>query len=290
MKYSDAVKSILLAAIDDLAAQPEKYAVNPGKDFTRNRKLSFKTFLLMFLSMEGDCIREELYRYFGRTTDAPSKAAFYRQRQKLRDDALRNLLFAFNSKLKKRLYNGCYQLVACDGSAADIYRNPGDADTFYEPNGKSTQGFNQIHVNFFFSILDRRFTNVIVQPGRKRNEYSAFCQAVDAAGGGGTPTIYLADIGYASYNNFAHVIENGQHFLIRANDARTANMLGRHDMDGVKELDCHADLILSRSQSKKKRLHPEKAESYRYIYAGTLQWTTSRTLPTGIQNTPSRCA
>lgn len=265
MKYSDAVKSILLAAIDELAAQPEKYAVNPGKDFTRNRKLSFKTFLLMFLSMEGDCIKEELYRYFGRTTDTPSKAAFYRQRQKLRDDALRNLIFAFNSKLKKRLYNGRYQLVACDGSAADIYRDPGDADTFYEPNGKSTLGFNQIHVNFFFSILDRRFTDVIVQPGRKRNEYSAFCQAVDAAGGGDVPTIYFADMGYASYNNFAHVIENGQHFLIRANDARTAKMLGRHDMDGVKELDCHADLILSRSQSKKKRLHPEKAESYRYI-------------------------
>ena len=164
----------LYVTIDELAAQPEKYAVNPGKDFTRNRKLSFKTFLLMFLSMEGDCIREELYRYFGRTTDTPSKAAFYRQRQKLRDDALRNLIFAFNSKLKKRLYKGRYQLVACDGSAANIYRDPSDADTFYGPDGKSTLSFNQIHINFFFSILDRQFTDVIIQPGRKRNERSNY--------------------------------------------------------------------------------------------------------------------
>ena len=30
MKYSDSVKAILLAAIDELAADPEKYAKNPA--------------------------------------------------------------------------------------------------------------------------------------------------------------------------------------------------------------------------------------------------------------------
>jgi hypothetical protein len=101
MKYFDASKAILLATIKEIAADPSKYAVNPGKDFSRNRKMGFKQFLLLFLTMEGDCIKEELYRYFGRTTDAPSKAAFYKQRQKLREDALRNLLLAFNKKLKR---------------------------------------------------------------------------------------------------------------------------------------------------------------------------------------------
>ena len=50
--------------------------------------------------------------------------------------------------------------------------NPDDPDTFFEPNEKSKRGFNQIHVNAFYSILDRRFTNLVIQPGRKRNEYS----------------------------------------------------------------------------------------------------------------------
>lgn len=45
MKYSDSVKTILLAAIDELAADPEKYAKRPGRDFTRNRKLGFKQLL-----------------------------------------------------------------------------------------------------------------------------------------------------------------------------------------------------------------------------------------------------
>lgn len=263
MKHSEIIKAILLATLNEITADPQKYAVNPGKDFTRNRKMGFRDTILMLLTMEADCIKEELYRYFGRTTDAPSKAAFYKQRKKLNEMALANLLFTFNAKLTKKLYNDKYQFIACDGSAVDIFRNPNDPDTFFEPNGKSTRGFNQVHINAFYSILDRRFTNLVIQPGRKRNEYSAFCEMVDAAGNDGTPTVYFADMGYASYNNFAHVIENGQFFLIRCNDKRLQGILGR-PIEGLKEMDCHVDRILTRTQSKKKYSRPELMDQYRY--------------------------
>lgn len=263
MKYSNAVKAMLFASINTLASNPENDAVCPRKDFLRNRKLGVKTLILLLLTMEADCIKEELYRYFGRTTNAPSKAAFYKQRQKLKDDAFRNLLFSFNRKCKKHLLDGKYSLIACDGSAADIFRNPEDPDTFFEPNGKSTRGFNQIHINAFFSILDKKFTDLIIQPGRKRNEYSAFCQMVDQCDAQ-NPIIYLCDRGYASYNNFAHVIENGQFFVIRCTDAKTEKILG-FPLDGVEALDYHVERILSRSQSKKKRVHPELAEKYRHV-------------------------
>lgn len=104
MKYSVFVKAMLIASINELASDPNKYAVNPSRDFSRNRKMGFKDFLLMFLTMEADCIKEEIYRFFGRSTDAPSKAAFYKQRKKLRDDALRWLLLSFNKKCKKLLF------------------------------------------------------------------------------------------------------------------------------------------------------------------------------------------
>lgn len=263
MKHSEIIKAILLAALNEIAADPKKYAVNPGKDFTRNRKMGFHDTILMLLTMEADCIKEELYRYFGRTTDAPSKAAFYKQRKKLNETALANLLFTFNAKLTKKLYNDKYQFIACDGSAVDIFRNPNDPDTFFEPNGKSTRGFNQVHINAFYSILDRRFTNLVIQPCRKRNEYSAFCEMVDTTGYDGTPTVYFADMGYASYNNFAHVIENGQFFLIRCNDKRLQGILG-YPIEGLKEMDCHVDRILTRTQSKKKYSRPERMDQYRY--------------------------
>ena len=69
--------------------------------------------------MEDDCLREELYHFFGRSDEAPSKAAFYRQRTKLKDGALWELLQIFNQKLKPTLYRNRYRLVACDGSVAD---------------------------------------------------------------------------------------------------------------------------------------------------------------------------
>ena len=263
MKYSYAVKAMLFASINTLIANPENYAVCPGKDFSRNRKLGVKDLILLLLTMEADCIKEELYRYFGRTTDTPSKAAFYKQRQKLKDDALRSLLISFNKKCNKHLLHKKYSIIACDGSAADIFRNPKDPDTFFEPNGKSTRGFNQIHINAFFSILDKKFTDLVVQPGRKRNEYSAFCQMVDRCDIQ-NPVIYLCDRGYASYNNFAHVMESGQFFLIRCTDVKTEQILG-FSLDGVKTLDYHVERILSRSKSKKKRLHPELAEQYRHV-------------------------
>ena len=218
MNYSKVVKSLFLASINDLAADPEKYAVQPGKDFTRNRKMGFRDFLLLFLTMEADSIKEELYRYFGRVKEVPSKAAFYKQRRKLKSDALRHLLILFEQKCKKKLFYDKYRLIACDGSAVDIFRNPDDKDTFFEPNGKSTRGFNQIHINAFFSILDKKFTDLLVQPARKRNEYKAFCQLVDRAMDDGIPNIYICDRGYASYNDFAHVMEKGHFFLIRCTD------------------------------------------------------------------------
>ena len=264
MHYPDFIKAQLLATIDEIAIDPHKFAVNPGKDFSRNRKMGFHDTLMMLLTMESDCIREEIYRYFGRTREAPSKSAFYKQRRKLNSQALANLLLMFNAKLSIKLYNDKYQFIACDGSAVDIFRDPNDPDTFFEPAGKSTRGFNQIHINAFYSILDRRFTNLIVQPGRKQNEYAAFCNMVDAAGNSGPPTIYFADMGYASYNNFAHVIENGQFFLIRCNDRRMSGILGRSVCD-LREMDCRVERILTRTQAKKKWSRPSRSDQYRYI-------------------------
>ena len=263
MKYSNVVKAMLFTSIHELAANPEHYVLHPGKDFSRNRKLGFQRLLLMLLTMEGDCIKEELYRYFGRSTDTPSKAAFYNQRKMVKEDAVRSLLVSFTQKCQKKLLKGKYSLVACDGSAADIFRNPDDSDTFFEPNGKSTRGFNQIHINAFFSVLDKKITDLLIQPARKRNEYSAFCQMVDRSESD-TPVIYLCDRGYASYNAFAHVIESGQFFVMRCTDDKTEKILG-FPLDNIQQLDYHVERILSRSQSKKKRLHPEQEEQYRFV-------------------------
>lgn len=76
--------------------------------------------------------------------------------------------------------------------------------------------------------------------------------------------IFLADRGYASYNNFAHVIEKKQYFVIHCTDAKTSKLLG-FPLEGTKELDYYVDRILTRSMSKKHRLHPERSGDYRHV-------------------------
>lgn len=221
----------------------------------------------MLLTMERECIREEICTYFGRDTAAPSKAAFYKQLHKPKGGALRCLLPAFNRKLKMNLFNGKYQLIACDGSALDIFRNP---DTFFPPCGMSPKGYNRTYINACYSILDRRFTGIVIQLGRKRNEYSAFCQMAGAAGpriASSPAAVCICNRGYASYNNFAHVMENGRYFLIRCTDKKTEGIPGS-SLEGVKALDTHVERILSRFQPKKKREHPELAENCRHICCG----------------------
>ena len=56
----------------------------------------------------------------------------------------------------------------------------------------------------------------------------------------------------------------GQFFAIRCTDAKTEKLLG-FSLESVRELDYHVDRILSRSQSKKTRLHPELDEQYRFV-------------------------
>jgi len=119
-----------------------------------------------------------------------------------------------------------------------------------------------------YSILDKRYVDLVIQPGRKMNEPSAFRSMVDSIGESESPIIYIGDMNYASYNNIAHVIENGQFFLIRTHDSKIKSLLGR-SVDGLFELDCHVDLILSRSMSRKRRQHPELSHNYRYIASNT---------------------
>ncbi len=42
-KHPEVVKENLSALIREIAASPELFVKNPGKDFTRNRKLPFET-------------------------------------------------------------------------------------------------------------------------------------------------------------------------------------------------------------------------------------------------------
>jgi len=263
MSFPDKVKSTLWSIVDAMAVNPAPFVKNPQKDFSRNRKLGFAQLVRFLLSMESGCLGHELLKFFGFDPHAvPSVPALIQQRAKLRPETFRYLLAQFNSKFALKTFRGKYLLIAADGSEFNISRNPQDLSTFHPSSGKSKRGFNMIHTISLFDLLSKRYLDVIVQPGREKNEFSALCQLMDRYAYGGIP-IFVADRGFASYNVFAHAMEKGFYFAIRAKDINTRRLLVADVLP--EKIDRWIEIILTRSNAKKKRLHPELESLYSYI-------------------------
>lgn len=265
MSFPEQVKSSLLGIISQMADHPEDYSKHPGTDFSRKRKLDFSTFLHLFISMEAGTIKNELLKYFSYNSSV-SHSAFFQQRAKLSDKALPYLFHSFNDLYSCPLYKDKYQLLAADGSSFTFTKNPLDPDAYFAPDGKTTNGYNQIHVIPLFDLISRRYTDCVVQPIRKKNEFKALCSLIDnhRIADGSTP-IFIADRGFHSLNVFAHAIEHNAYFLIRATDIKTRRLLASDAPDKMDCFDISINRILTRSNSKKKREHPELESRYKFI-------------------------
>jgi len=262
MTFPQLAKLNLWGAIRKMAKTPWKFSKNPDADFTRNRKLDFENLLRFLISKESDNTANELLKHFDYDLGTISNSGFYQQRKKLLPDAFPYLMRTFNSFYPFELYKGRYNLVGCDGCDFNIFRNPNDKDTFHQSSGKSERGFNSILVVALFDIFSKRYLDCIVQPGRLKNEYRAICDFVDRYSYGGTP-IFIGDRGFSSYNLFAHAKENGVLFMVRAKDINLKRLLNVECLPDA--VDTRVDIILSRSQSKKKMKCPELADRYRYV-------------------------
>ena len=263
MSFPQKVKSTLWAVVDAMACNTSLFVKNPGKDFTRDRKLGFVQLIHFFLCMGSGCLNHELLKYFYFLPDeVPTASAFLRQRAKLLPETFHHILTQFNLRFPTKGLWGRYSLIAADGCEFNIARNPQDPSTFHPASGRSKKGFNSLHTISLYDLLSRRYLDVVIQPGRHKNEFAALCQLIDRYIYGGCP-IFVADRGFASYNVFAHALEKGCFFAIRAKDVNTRRLLEADSLP--QQIDKWVDVIFTRSNSKKKRLHPELAPFYRYI-------------------------
>ena len=263
MSFPQKVKSTLWAVVDAMACNTSLFVKNPEKDFTRDRKLGFVQLIHFFLCMGSGCINHELMKYFYFLPDeVPTASAFIRQRAKLLPETFHHILTQFNLRFPPKGLWGRYSLIAADGCEFNIARNPQDPSTFHPASGRSKKGFNSLHTISLYDLLSKRYLDVVIQPGRLKNEFAALCQLIDRYIYGGCP-IFVADRGFASHNVFAHALEKGCFFAIRAKDVNTRRLLAADSLP--QQIDKWVDVILTRSKSKKKRLHPELAPFYRYI-------------------------
>lgn len=259
MSYANHVKDVLFEKIAELSVEKDQFVKNPGKDFSRDRKLHFSTMIHMIISMGTEAVKDELYKWFDYDTNTATSSAFIQQRNKIDFKAFEYLFNSFNDCFKRTKKFKDYYLLAVDGSKITYNANPVDKEYYFQ-NNKNAKGFCQAHLNALYDLLSRRYVQVSIEPGRAFNENKSFYDFVDNYGNA-DKTIFIADRNYEAYNSFAHCIENNQKFVIRAKDSTFRSILSSLVLPDSNEFDVDITLKLTRKQSK----DIKKDKTYKFL-------------------------
>ena len=260
--YAACVKQALKDCISRLDAAKWMFVRNPKKDFTRRRVITFSEFINICLQMEGSSLQNELLNYYEYGDNTPTRSAFCQQRSKILPEALEFLFALFTEILldldAPKTFLG-YRILACDGSDINIPYNLDDPETFHQNGDKN--GYNQLHLNAFFDVLNGIYVDCVLEPDRKSHERCAFNTMIDRLSQTvKTPVIVTADRGYESYNLFAHLIRAEHSFLIRLKDDTSNGTISTWDFPRDKngEFDCDIETILTCRQTNEIKANREK--------------------------------
>jgi hypothetical protein len=254
-EYAGAIKETLSSLINEMAENPMLFVKNPGKDFTRNRKLPFEDVVNLLIAMGGNSIYKELLESQGYDMNTATTSAFVQQRDKILPCVFEFLLHEFTRPYADtKKYLG-YRLLATDGSDLHIPTNPHDSDTYYQsaPDGN---GYNLLHLNAMYDLCGRIYVDGLIQPSRHENECKAL---VDMIGRSHIKdkVIVIADRAYESYNNFAHIEQKGWNYLIRVKDVDSNGILSAISLPPEEEFDISVQRILTRKQTNEVKDRPD---------------------------------
>lgn len=196
------IDNALKIAINVVTENKEYYVRHPKTDFTRNRKISMEQTLVELLAMGGESLPKEMLKFGDINNTELTASAFIQQRAKILPLAFKNLFDKFNEQCNdKKTYRG-YKLLAVDGSEIDCYRNPESPN--HMKTKQSEKGFNKIHLNALYDLLNKTYVDVFLQPRPKADEQGALVKMLKCHKFA-KKTIIIADRGYEGYNTLMHL-------------------------------------------------------------------------------------
>lgn len=250
-QYIQRITDSLTGLISGLAENPSLFLRNPKVDFSRNRKISFKTLIGITMNSGGCTMSKELMDYFGFAADAPSVSAYTQQRAKVLPEAFEYLFHEFTQENipSPKDYDG-YRIVACDGSNLTIANNPSDPDTAWACNQFGCT-CNHLHLNVFYDVLNRIYVDAVVQTASEYNESRAGIIMLERSNL--KNVLLVADRGYENYNLMAHAINKGWKFLVRIKDINSNGMAAALSLPEKAVFDMDVEPIFTRRQTKHAR-------------------------------------
>lgn len=207
--FFNQMKAMFRDAIFHVASHITPYLAAPDKDFTRRRKLPPEMLIFFLVSQGASSTGNELDDFFDFRSESPSLSALNQQRDKLKPEAVEEVFHQLNASLSKLEPPSNYRILAADGSAFSFSSSPKWAsEEYFVSGGHSAKGFYSVHLNALYDLDAHTYKDAVIQPVHSKDEFRAFCTMVDRLETpDGISYIFIADRGYCSYNNMAHVLE-----------------------------------------------------------------------------------
>lgn len=212
-----------------------------GKDFSRKSALTAETVIRLLIGTGGSSLAKILH-------DAGIKvtaSAVTQRRAQIPPEVFRTVFTNFNSTCADNEFFCGYRLLAVDGTAVNLPRNP-KSPSFVQNDG-IPNGVNQLHVTPLYDILSRTFADVIIQPEPKKDEIGALVTMLQR-NDFEEKALIIADRGFESYNLIAHILEKpNADFLIRVKQSRSA--MREVAKLPLCELDCDISFTITTTQT-----------------------------------------
>jgi hypothetical protein len=240
------------------------FSNSPRKNFSRSRKLPFDSMVSAILTFQAGSLSHELREFFGMNPNIASSSAFIQQRAKILPEAFETLFRFFTDRIETNSRYKGYQLLAVDGSDLQIAANPHDPDSYF-PGTENQKPYNLLHLNAMYDLLQHIYVDAVLQKRRKTDESGALTQMVDRSSL--ENVMVLADRGYESYNNLAHIQEKGWKFLVRIKDG-AAGIASGLQLPICDEYDFPLHLKLTRKQTNAMKILLKQKNDYKGISAG----------------------
>lgn len=257
MDYATYLKNKLFSHIEEMNSLRWLFVKNPTKDFSRIKKWSFSEIIKFMISMEGKSLRDELCEYFEYDFETPSNSSFNQRRAQILPEAFEFLFKEFTSSLTNnpKTHKG-YRLIACDGSDFCYSNDSADVSSYIHPQNNA-KGYNLLHLNALYDLLERTYVDAIIQGKRQANERRAMCDMVDRLKSDKT-TIFIADRGFENYNLFAHVEKREMYYLVRVRDVDSSGILSGLKLPKEDCFDIQVSYTLTTKQTNEVKENKEK--------------------------------
>lgn len=257
------VKKLLLSKIKDVSDDYKNYTLSPEKDFTRARKLSFRDVVTCIIGMGGGSLRNELIDFWDYSPNMATSSAFVQQRYKIKPEAFKNIFMDFSAQI---VHPKNIRLLAVDGTDLHIPTNIDDVDTLFVKKN-CQKPFNLLHLNALYDLDEKIYVDALIQKRRKSNEHRALTEMVDRSDI--VQAIVIADRGYESYNNMAHIQEKGWKFLIRVKEEKAGICCGL-ELPKDSCFDIKVKLSLTRKQTNETKTLFKNKNSYKLMPASCI--------------------